>query len=116
MRIALWILFVGLTAAAQPAKKPTIVMISGEYEYASSNSLPAFKQFLESNYALKCVYLERKGEQIPGLEAYCKKLEASGIKLDTPYTKRPELGISLAFITDPWGTTIELNENLPPAH
>ena len=69
MRIALWILFVGLTAAAQPAKKPTIVMISGEYEYASSNSLPAFKQFLESNYALKCVYLERKGEQIPGLEA-----------------------------------------------
>src|SRR5688572_22412298 len=55
--------------AAEPAKKPTIVLISGEYEYFSTNTLPAFKQFLESNYALNCVYLERKGEQIPGLDA-----------------------------------------------
>jgi len=54
---------------AQPAKKPTVVLISGEYEYTSTNTLPAFKQLLESNYALKCVYLERKGEEIPGLEA-----------------------------------------------
>jgi type 1 glutamine amidotransferase len=54
---------------AHAAPKPTIVLISGEYEYFSSNSLPAFKQFLESNYALNCIYLERKGEEIPGLEA-----------------------------------------------
>jgi len=29
-----------------------------------------------------------------------------------PYTQRPELGLALAFITDPWGTSIELNEGL----
>lgn len=72
MRFAVCVLFAALTAFAQPARKPTIVLISGEYEYMSTNTLPAFKQFLESNYALQCVYLERKGEQIPGLEALKK--------------------------------------------
>jgi catechol 2,3-dioxygenase-like lactoylglutathione lyase family enzyme len=53
------------------------------------------------------------GFNVKNLEAFCKKLEASGVKLDMPYTKRPDLGLSLAFITDPWGTRIELNEPLP---
>jgi type 1 glutamine amidotransferase len=57
---------------AQAAPKPTIVLISGEYEYFSTNSLPAFKQFLESNYDLNCIYLERKGEEIPGLDVLKK--------------------------------------------
>jgi type 1 glutamine amidotransferase len=60
------VLMVSISHAAQ---KPTIVLISGEYEYSSTNTFPAFKRFLESNYSLNCVYLERKGEQIPGLEA-----------------------------------------------
>jgi catechol 2,3-dioxygenase-like lactoylglutathione lyase family enzyme len=53
------------------------------------------------------------GFNVKNLEAFCKKLEANGIKLDMPYTKRPDLGLSLAFLTDPWGTRIELNEPLP---
>lgn len=64
-----WLLIVVAVRAAEPVKNPTVVLISGEYEYASTNTLPAFKQFLESNYPLRCVYLERKGEQLPGLEA-----------------------------------------------
>jgi catechol 2,3-dioxygenase-like lactoylglutathione lyase family enzyme len=56
--------------------------------------------------------LDHIGFEIKDLEAFCKKLEASGVKLDMPFTKRPDLGISLAFITDPWGTYIELNEGL----
>ena len=52
------------------------------------------------------------GFWVKNLEAYCRKLEANGVKLDMPYTKRPELGLYLAFITDPWGTRIELNEPL----
>jgi catechol 2,3-dioxygenase-like lactoylglutathione lyase family enzyme len=56
--------------------------------------------------------LDHIGFEIKDLEAFCKKAEASGVKLDMPYTKRPELGIALAFITDPWGTYIELNEGL----
>jgi hypothetical protein len=35
-----------------------------------------------------------------------------GIKLDTPYRNVPAVGLALAFVTDPWGTSIELNEGL----
>jgi predicted enzyme related to lactoylglutathione lyase len=56
--------------------------------------------------------LDHIGFEITNLEAFCKKAEASGVKLDLPFTKRPELGISMAYITDPWGTYIELTEGL----
>ena len=49
--------------AAEPARQPTIVLISGEYEYDSARTLPAFKQYLATNYGFNCIYLERtKGE------------------------------------------------------
>jgi catechol 2,3-dioxygenase-like lactoylglutathione lyase family enzyme len=54
--------------------------------------------------------LDHIGFDVKNLEAFCKKLEAAGIKLDRPYTKNPQTGGALAFIYDPWGTYIELNE------
>jgi hypothetical protein len=48
---------------------------------------------------------------VRNLEAFCRKLEAEGIKFDRPYSKLPS-GFGLAFITDPWGTYIELTEGL----
>ncbi len=56
--------------------------------------------------------LDHIGFEVVGLEAFCKQAEANGVKFDVPFTKRPDLGISLAFMTDPWGTYIELNEGL----
>jgi hypothetical protein len=32
------------------------------------------------------------------------------VKLDTPYRKIPQMGFAVAFLTDPWGTRIELTE------
>jgi len=55
--------------------------------------------------------LDHIGFEIKNLAAFCKKLEADGIKLDTPYSVR-EGGLGLAFVTDPMGTRIELNEGL----
>jgi catechol 2,3-dioxygenase-like lactoylglutathione lyase family enzyme len=52
------------------------------------------------------------GFEVKNLEAFCKRLEEMGIKLDTPYRNVPAVGLALAFITDPWGTSIELNEGL----
>jgi catechol 2,3-dioxygenase-like lactoylglutathione lyase family enzyme len=56
--------------------------------------------------------LDHIGFEVTNLEAFCKKLEASGIKFDVPYRKVPQLGLSVAFFTDPWGTYIELTEGL----
>ena len=55
--------------------------------------------------------LDHIGFEIKNLEAFCKKLEASGVKLDRPYSKLPS-GIANAYLTDPWGTNIELTEGL----
>ena len=52
------------------------------------------------------------GFEVKNLEAFCKKLEARGVKLDVPYRKLPERGIALAFLTDPNGVYIELTEGL----
>ena len=52
------------------------------------------------------------GFEVDGLEAMCKKLEAAGIQFDRPYERIESLGIAVAFLTDPWGTYIELTEGL----
>ena len=56
--------------------------------------------------------LDHIGFEVKNLEAFCKKLEADGIKLAVPYRQVPALGISIAFLNDPWGTYIELTEGL----
>jgi len=56
--------------------------------------------------------LDHIGFEVKNLEAFCKKLEADGIKLAVPYRTVPALGIAIAFFTDPWGTYIELTEGL----
>jgi predicted enzyme related to lactoylglutathione lyase len=52
------------------------------------------------------------GFEVKNLEAFTKKLESQGIKLAVAYRQVPALGIAIAFITDPWGTYIELTEGL----
>jgi predicted enzyme related to lactoylglutathione lyase len=52
------------------------------------------------------------GFEVKNLEAFTKQLEAQGIKLTSPYRPAPALGLHIAFITDPWGTYIELTEGL----
>jgi extradiol dioxygenase family protein len=55
--------------------------------------------------------LDHIGFEVEDLEAFCKKLEAAGIEFDRPYGTLPS-GFGLAFLTDPWGTYIELTEGL----
>src|SRR3954451_4424417 len=56
--------------------------------------------------------LDHIGFEVKNLEAFCKKLEADGVKFETPYTVRPEIDLKLAFLVDPEGTRIELTEGL----
>ncbi len=55
--------------------------------------------------------LDHIGFEVANLEAFCAALEAAGVPLDVPYA-RSEFGVGRAFLTDPWGTHIELTEGL----
>ncbi|HYE32306.1 MAG TPA: ThuA domain-containing protein [Methylomirabilota bacterium] len=76
-RLTRWLqclaLFATVLLPALAADKPTIVLISGEYEYKSAQTLPEFKKYLEANFPVNCIYLQRPAatneQTIPGLEA-----------------------------------------------
>jgi catechol 2,3-dioxygenase-like lactoylglutathione lyase family enzyme len=52
------------------------------------------------------------GFEVKNLAEFLTKLEAQGIKPTQPLRHNDVLGIDLAFITDPWGTNIELTDGL----
>jgi catechol 2,3-dioxygenase-like lactoylglutathione lyase family enzyme len=58
--------------------------------------------------------VDHVGFEVKNLEAFCKSLEAKGIKLARPYTKAdPAMNnVATAMIVDPWGVSIELTEGL----
>jgi catechol 2,3-dioxygenase-like lactoylglutathione lyase family enzyme len=56
--------------------------------------------------------LDHIGFEIKDLENFCKQLEARGIKLDRGFTRVPTMNLAAAYLTDPWGTYIELTEGL----
>ena len=56
--------------------------------------------------------LDHVGFEVQNLKAFCEELKNKGIALDVDYREIPSLGIAVAFLTDPWGTYIELTEGL----
>ena len=56
--------------------------------------------------------LDHIGFEVKNLQAFCKRLEAEGVKFVQPYSKSRHKGFASALFTDPWGTSIELTEGL----
>jgi catechol 2,3-dioxygenase-like lactoylglutathione lyase family enzyme len=56
--------------------------------------------------------LDHFGFDVGDHPAFVKKLEAEGIKLDQPVGKGAT-GNTITYITDPWGTRIEIVQRLP---
>ena len=54
--------------------------------------------------------LDHIGFEFDDLEAFCKELEAKGIKFDVPFRDIPSIGLKIAYITDPSGVYIELTQ------
>jgi catechol 2,3-dioxygenase-like lactoylglutathione lyase family enzyme len=59
--------------------------------------------------------LDHIGFEVKNLDEYTRKLAALGIALDGAPRQLPNTRIRVAYLTDPWGTRIELTENLPAA-
>ena len=62
--------------------------------------------------SMKGGMIDHIGFEVANLEAFCKKLEAGGLKFDIPYHRDAVLGLASAFLTDPAGVYIELTEGL----
>jgi catechol 2,3-dioxygenase-like lactoylglutathione lyase family enzyme/predicted enzyme related to lactoylglutathione lyase len=56
--------------------------------------------------------LDHIGMDVKDLKAFIAKIEGEGIKLDEPYRESPS-GNALTYITDAWGTRIELIKRGP---
>ncbi len=54
--------------------------------------------------------IDHIGFELRDLQAFCKQLEANGVKFDVPYRGVPAIGLKIAYITDPTGVYIELTE------
>jgi len=58
-------------------------------------------------------FLDHIGFEVKDLDAFTKKLQADGVKLDSgPTDMTKQFGLKIAFLTDPNGTRIELTEGL----
>jgi predicted enzyme related to lactoylglutathione lyase len=57
--------------------------------------------------------LDHIGFDVKDLQAFINKIEVEGLKLDEPYRKNPTPGVAITYITDPWGTRIELVQRAP---
>jgi predicted enzyme related to lactoylglutathione lyase len=56
--------------------------------------------------------LDHIGVDVKDLKAFIAKIEGEGIKLDEPYRETPT-GNAISYITDAWGTRIELIKRGP---
>jgi catechol 2,3-dioxygenase-like lactoylglutathione lyase family enzyme len=54
--------------------------------------------------------IDHIGFEFKDLASFVKRLEEKGIKLDTAYRDVPQIGLKIAYITDPSGTRIELTQ------
>ena len=59
--------------------------------------------------------LDHIGFDVKDLDAFAKKLEALGITFDVAPRQIPDSKTRVVFLTDPWGTYIEVTENLAPS-
>jgi catechol 2,3-dioxygenase-like lactoylglutathione lyase family enzyme len=56
--------------------------------------------------------LDHIGFDVKDHEAFVKKIQADGIKLDEP-VRKSAAGNTITYITDPWGTRIEIVQRAP---
>lgn len=58
--------------------------------------------------------IDHVGFDVEDIDAFVRRLDARGIALEGPVREVPGMSLKFAFLTDPWGTRIELTEGLAP--
>lgn len=103
---------------ANPGRRPCVGCIS-KPRMIEADDLPgvnlSFSPATRPPEPTKGRALDHIGFEVDDLDAFVKGLEAKGVKLDGPVRQVPNTALKVAFLTDPWGTYIELTQGLSPA-
>jgi catechol 2,3-dioxygenase-like lactoylglutathione lyase family enzyme len=102
---------------ANPGRRPCIACLSNP-RMIEADDLPgvnlSFSPGMKPPLPTKGRSLDHIGFEVDNLEALVASLDAKGIKLEAPIRTIPGTSLKVAFLTDPWGTYIELTEGLTP--
>jgi hypothetical protein len=58
--------------------------------------------------------IDMVGFEVIGLEAFVRRIEASGVRFESGYRRMGNARLATALLVDPWGTRIQLTEGLTP--
>jgi catechol 2,3-dioxygenase-like lactoylglutathione lyase family enzyme len=102
---------------ANPGRRPCVACLSNP-RMIEADDLPgvnlSFSPGKEPLLPTKGRSLDHIGFEVSNLEAFVSSLEAKGMKIEGPIRQVPDTRLKIAFLTDPWGTYIELTEGLAP--
>ncbi len=102
---------------ANPGRRPCVGCIS-KPAMIEAGDMPgvnlSFSGTTRPVVATKGRGIDHIGFDVKDLDSFVKSIEAKGIKMDSPVRQVPNTKVKVAFLTDPWGTYIELTEGLSP--
>ena len=100
---------------ANPGRRPCVACLSNP-RMIEADDLPgvnlSFSPGTMPPLPTKGRSLDHIGFEVENLAALVSSLEAKGIKIEAPIRTVPGTMLKIAFLTDPWGTYIELTEGL----
>jgi hypothetical protein len=102
---------------ANPGRRPCIACVSRP-SMIESDDLPgvnlSFSPGNKPPLPNQGRTIDQIGFEVKGLDAFVRSLEANGISIEAPVRQIAGTKVKVAFLTDPWGTYIELTEGLAP--
>ena len=102
---------------ANPGRRPCVACLSRPM-MIEAGDMPGvnltFGGSRTPTVATKGRSIDHIGFEVTNLEAFVAGLESRGIKIDAPIRQVPNSKVKIAFLSDPYGTYIELTEGLVP--
>lgn len=102
---------------ANPGRRPCVACISRPRMIQAAD-LPqvnlSFSQGEAERLPTQGRAIDHIGFDVEDLDAFVDMLEARGVQIDGPVRELPGTAVKSVFLTDPWGTRIELTEGLAP--
>jgi len=102
---------------ANPGRRPCVGCISNP-RMIEAGDMPgvnlSFSPQAAAPLPTKGRALDHVGFEVADLDAFVASLAAKGIAIEAPVRTVPNTRVKIAFLTDPFGTYIELTEGLAP--